>query len=283
MVGRRTLFHLFCHGLLVLGIVSIAFPIWIAIVATTHSNADIISGTPPLWFGDLGLSVFRELFSDSGSTTSSSAPVTLMLFNSLVMAVCITVGKLTISIMSAYAVVFFRFPGRMLAFWVIFFTLMLPVEVRIMPTFEVISNMKMLNSFPGLTIPLIASATATFLFRQFFLTVPAELVEAARIDGAGPVKFFFDILLPLSRTNIAALTVITFIYGWNQYIWPLLITTDPKYNTIVMSIKQMLFVADGLIEWNKIMATTLVAMLPPVIVVLAMQKFFVKGLIDSEK
>ena len=196
---------------------------------------------------------------------------------------CITIGKLSISIMSAYAVVFFRFPGRMLAFWMIFFTLMLPVEVRIMPTFEVITNLNMLNSFYGLTIPLIASATATFLFRQFFLTVPNELVEAARIDGAGPIKFFFDILLPLSRTNIAALFVITFIYGWNQYLWPLLITTDVQYYTIVMGIKQMLGVVDGVIEWNKIMATTIIAMLPPVIVVIAMQKAFVKGLVDSEK
>lgn len=185
--------------------------------------------------------------------------------------------------MSAYAVVFFRFPGRMIAFWMIFFTLMLPVEVRIMPTFEVITNLNMLNSFYGLTIPLIASATATFLFRQFFLTVPHELVEAARIDGAGPMKFFIDILLPLSRTNIAALFVITFIYGWNQYLWPLLITTDIEYYTIVMGIKQMLGVVDGVVEWNKIMATTIIAMLPPVVVVLAMQKAFVKGLVDSEK
>ncbi|KOO04159.1 sn-glycerol-3-phosphate ABC transporter permease UgpE [Vibrio nereis] len=282
MVERRPIFNLFCHVILVLGIASIALPVWIAIVATTHENSAFATGTP-LWFGDLGFSVFSELLSNASKVNNTALPITGMLFNSLVMALCITIGKLTISIMSAYAVVFFRFPGRMIAFWMIFFTLMLPVEVRIMPTFEVITNLNMLNSFYGLTIPLIASATATFLFRQFFLTVPHELVEAARIDGAGPIKFFVDILLPLSRTNIAALFVITFIYGWNQYLWPLLITTDIEYYTIVMGIKQMLGVVDGVIEWNKIMATTIIAMLPPVIVVIVMQKAFVKGLVDSEK
>ncbi|MEI6897623.1 MAG: sn-glycerol-3-phosphate ABC transporter permease UgpE [Psychromonas sp.] len=282
MVQRRPLFRIFCHIVLMLGIVSIAFPVWIALVATTHENTAFAT-TTPLWFGDLGFSVFRDLLSNQSTFNNSSLPISKMLLNSLVMALVITVGKLTISIMSAYAVVFFRFPGRMLAFWMIFFTLMLPVEVRIIPTFEVVTNLNMLNSFSGLTIPLIASATATFLFRQFFLTVPRELIEAARIDGAGPIRFFFDILLPLSRTNIAALFVITFIYGWNQYLWPLLITTDVQYYTIVMGIKQMLGVTDGVIEWNKIMATTIIAMLPPVIVVIAMQKAFVKGLVDAEK
>lgn len=282
MVERRPVFTIFCHIILLLGIFSIALPVWIALVATTHENTEFATGTP-LWFGELGFSVFTELLSNESTFNNSALPITHMLVNSLIMALCITFGKLTISIMSAYAVVFFRFRGRMIAFWMIFFTLMLPVEVRIMPTFEVITNLNMLNSFYGLTIPLIASATATFLFRQFFMTVPNELVEAARIDGAGPIKFFFDILLPLSRTNIAALFVITFIYGWNQYLWPLLITTDAQYYTIVMGIKQMLGVVDGVIEWNKIMATTIIAMLPPVIVVLAMQKAFVKGLVDSEK
>ncbi|MFV8410698.1 sn-glycerol-3-phosphate ABC transporter permease UgpE [Vibrio owensii] len=282
MVERRSFFNLFCHVILILGIISIALPVWIAIVATTHENSAFATGTP-LWFGDLGFSVFTDLLSNDTQYNNNTLPIGSMLLNSFIMAMCITIGKLSISIMSAYAVVFFRFPGRMLAFWMIFFTLMLPVEVRIMPTFEVITNLNMLNSFYGLTIPLIASATATFLFRQFFLTVPNELVEAARIDGAGPIKFFFDILLPLSRTNIAALFVITFIYGWNQYLWPLLITTDVQYYTIVMGIKQMLGVVDGVVEWNKIMATTIIAMLPPVIVVIAMQKAFVKGLVDSEK
>jgi len=282
MVERRPLFDFFCHVILVLGILAIAIPVWVALVATTHENGAFVKETP-LWVGELGLSIFTDLLNQSDPRSHSQLPILNMLTNSMIMALCITFGKLSISIMSAYAVVFFRFPGRMLAFWLIFFTLMLPVEVRIMPTFEVITNLNMLNSFSGLTIPLIASATATFLFRQFFLTVPNELVEAARIDGAGPIKFFFDILLPLSRTNIAALFVITFIYGWNQYLWPMLITTDIEHQTIVMGIKQMLGVEDGLIEWNRIMATTIIAMLPPVFVVIAMQKAFVKGLVDSEK
>jgi len=282
MIERRPLFNIFCHAMLILGILAIALPVWLALVATTHENTVFATGTP-LWFGDLGFQVFKDLLSTDSNLNHSTLPITHMLFNSFIMALTITVGKLSISILSAYAVVFFRFPGRMLAFWMIFFTLMLPVEVRIMPTFEVITNLNMLNSFSGLTIPLIASATATFLFRQFFLTIPKELIEAARIDGAGPIKFFFDILLPLSRTNIAALFVITFIYGWNQYLWPLLITTDAQYYTIVMGIKQMLDVVDGIVEWNKIMATTIIAMLPPVIVVIAMQKAFVKGLVDTEK
>ena len=282
MVERRPLFDFFCHVILVLGILAIVIPVWVALVATTHENGAFVKETP-LWFGELGFSIFTDLLNQSDPSSHSQLPILNMLTNSMIMALCITFGKLSISIMSAYAVVFFRFSGRMLAFWLIFFTLMLPVEVRIMPTFEVITNLNMLNSFSGLTIPLIASATATFLFRQFFLTVPNELVEAARIDGAGPIKFFFDILLPLSRTNIAALFVITFIYGWNQYLWPMLITTDIEHQTIVMGIKQMLGVEDGLIEWNRIMATTIIAMLPPVFVVIAMQKAFVKGLVDSEK
>jgi sn-glycerol 3-phosphate transport system permease protein len=212
-----------------------------------------------------------------------SAPVWKMLLNSLIMALGITVGKIAISIISAYAIVYFRFPLKNLAFWLIFLTLMLPVEVRIVPTYEVVAGLGLLNSYSGLILPLIASATATFLFRQLFLTIPDELVEAARIDGAGPMRFFLDVLLPMSRTNIAALFVILFIYGWNQYLWPLLITTDPSMNTIVMGLKQMLPTGDQTVEWPVIMATALLAMVPPVAVVLFMQKLFVKGLVESEK
>jgi sn-glycerol 3-phosphate transport system permease protein len=199
------------------------------------------------------------------------------------MALGIAIGKIAISILSAFAIVYFRFPLRMLAFWTIFVTLMLPVEVRILPTFEVAANLGLLNSYWGLTVPLIASATATFLFRQFFLTVPDELTEAARIDGAGPLKFFKDILLPLSRTNIAALFVILFIYGWNQYLWPLLITTDEHMYTIVMGIQRMVTVADAEPLWNLTMAVAMLALLPPVVVVLVMQRWFVRGLIETEK
>lgn len=282
MVENRPWLNRFCHLMLIIGILVMVLPVWLALVATTHPN-NVFATQTPLWFGDLGFSVFRDLFQDSAAVNSGTLPIKQMFFNSFIVALVITFGKLSISILSAYAVVFFRFPMRMLAFWLIFFTLMLPVEVRIMPTFEVVSNLNLLNSYAGLTIPLIASATATFLFRQFFLTIPNELIEAARMDGAGPFKFFKDILLPLSRTNIAALFVITFIYGWNQYLWPLLITTETQYYTLVLGIKQMLSVADGVIEWNKIMAVTLIAMLPPVLVVLGMQKAFVKGLVDTEK
>jgi len=206
-----------------------------------------------------------------------------MMTNSLIMAVGIVVGKISISIISAFAIVYFRFPLRMFFFWLIFLTLMLPVEVRILPTYKVVADLGLLNTYTGLTLPLIASATATFLFRQFFLTVPDELFEAARVDGAGPIRFFLTILVPLSRTNIAALTVILFIYGWNQYLWPLLITTETQMSTIVMHIQRMLFVADAIPEWNLTMAVAVLAMGPPVLVVLVMQRLFVKGLVETEK
>src|SRR5690606_1641264 len=210
-------------------------------------------------------------------------PVARMMWISLATAMIIAVGKIAISLLSAFAVVYFRFRGRMVCFWMIFVTLMLPVEVRIVPTYEVVSDLGMLTRYAGLTIPLIAAATATFLFRQFFLTVPDELVEAARMDGAGPMRFFRDILLPLSRTTIAALFVIQFIYGWNQYLWPLLITTQENMYPVVIGIKRMISGGDSVTEWNLTMATAILAMLPPALVVILMQKWFVKGLVDTEK
>jgi sn-glycerol 3-phosphate transport system permease protein len=206
-----------------------------------------------------------------------------MLFNSTVVALSITLGKIAISIISSFAIVYFRFPLRMFFFWMIFVTLMLPVEVRIIPTFQVIADLGMLNSYAGLTLPLIASATATFLFRQFFLTIPDELAEAARIDGAGPLRFFWDVVVPLSKTTMAALFVIQFIYGWNQYLWPLLITTDESMYTVVIGIKRMIVGGDAANEWNLVMATAMLALLPPAVVVLLMQKWFVKGLVETEK
>ena len=206
-----------------------------------------------------------------------------MLFNSLVMALMISIGKIAISILSAFAVVYFRFPLRNFFFWSIFITLMLPVEVRIIPTFKVVADLGLLNSYVGLTLPLITSATATFLFRQFFLTVPDELAEAARIDGAGPMRFFRDILLPLSKTSIAALFVIQFIYGWNQYLWPLLVTTEESMYTVVIGIKRMIVGSDAANDWHLVMATAMLALLPPALVVVLMQKWFVKGLVDTEK
>ena len=281
MIENRPLLVYFTHGVLILGLIVISFPIYIAFVASTHAVEDLIATVQP-WFGGQLIENYLTVLR-SGKQTAGGVPVSTMMFNSLVMALGITVGKIMISIISAYAIVFFRFPFRMFFFWIIFLTLMLPVEVRILPTYKVVADLGLLNTYAGLTLPLIASATATFLFRQFFLTVPDELVEAARVDGAGPVRFFLTILLPLSRTNIAALSVILFIFGWNQYLWPLLITTDTDMTTIVMGIQRMLFVADAVPEWNLTMATAMLAMLPPVVVVLVMQRQFVKGLVETEK
>jgi sn-glycerol 3-phosphate transport system permease protein len=199
------------------------------------------------------------------------------------MALVIPVGKIAISIISAFAIVYFRFRMRMFFFWMIFITLMLPVEVRIIPTFKVIADLGLLNTYTGLTVPLIASATATFLFRQFFMTIPDELAEAARVDGAGPMRFFRDVVLPLSKTSMAALFVIQFIYGWNQYLWPLLITSDESMYTTVIGIKRMMVGGDAATEWQLVMATAILAMLPPALVVILMQKWFVKGLVETEK
>ena len=278
MVEKRGAGRWLTHLGLIIGVAFIFFPIWLAFVASTVEQQDIVRPPMPLLPGDRFFENYARAL-----TSGVNAPVARMLFNSAVMALGISLGKIAISLLSAFAIVYFRFPGRRLFFWLIFLTLMLPVEVRIVPTYEVAANFGMLNSYPGLIFPLVASATATFLFRQFFMTVPDELVEAARVDGARPMRFFFDILLPMSRTNIAALFVILFIYGWNQYLWPLLITTDPSMNTIVMGIKQMFPSGDDIADWPVIMATSILAMLPPVIVVIAMQKLFIRGLFESEK
>ena len=278
MVEKRGIGLILTHVGLLLGIALVCFPIYLAFVASTLLQQDIVQPPLPLVPGPhLVENYTRALFS------GLNAPVGVMLMNSMIMALGITIGKIAISIISAFAIVYFRFPFRMLFFWLIFVTLMLPVEVRIVPTYEVVANFGMLNSYSGLILPLVASATATFMFRQLFMTIPDELVEAARVDGAGPMRFFWDILLPLSRTNIAALFVILFIYGWNQYLWPLLITTKPEMNTIVMGIKQMFPSGDDLADWPVIMATAILAMLPPVAVVVFMQKLFVKGLVETEK
>jgi len=278
MVERRGLSLWITHALMIAGVLVIFFPIWLAFVASTVTQAEIVSPPMPVWPGDQFLANYTAaLFS------GVNVPVATMLWNSLIMAVGIAVGKIMISLLSAFAIVYFRFPGRTTFFWMIFLTLMLPVEVRIVPTFEVVAGFGMLNSYSGLIFPLIASATATFLFRQFFMTIPDELAEAARVDGARPMQFCRDVVVPMSRTNIAALFVILFIYGWNQYLWPLLITTDPEMNTIVMGIKQMFPSGDDVADWPVIMATSILAMIPPVLVVVSMQKLFIRGLVDSEK
>ena len=278
MVEKRGLGILLSHAIMILGVLIVFFPIWLAFVASTVTQPEIVSPPMPLLPGDQFFINYKKAL-----LAGVNVPVGTMLTNSLVMAIGIAVGKIIISLLSAFAIVYFRFPGKKTFFWLIFITLMLPVEVRIVPTYEIIAGFGMLNSYGGLIFPLIASATATFLFRQFFMTVPDELAEAARVDGAKPLRFFWDILIPMSRTNIAALFVILFIYGWNQYLWPLLITTDPEMNTIVMGIKQMFPSGDDVADWPVIMATSILAMIPPVIVVISMQKLFIRGLVDSEK
>jgi len=282
MIENRPIITLISHITLILGVMIIAFPIWVTFVAATHDAVRMVQVPLPLWPGNHFFDNLKQAMV-RGIAGGGDLGVGMMLLNSLAMAMMIAVGKIAISLLSAFAIVYFKFPFRMGFFWLIFITLMLPVEVRIIPTFEVVANLNMLNTYWGLSIPLIASATATFMFRQTFLTIPDELLEAARIDGAGPMRFFKDILLPMSRTNIAALFVILFIYGWNQYLWPLLVTTEQDMYTVVMAIKQMLETAEQAPEWNIIMMTTLLAMMPPVLVVIFMQKLFVKGLTETEK
>ncbi|MCP1314659.1 MULTISPECIES: sn-glycerol-3-phosphate ABC transporter permease UgpE [unclassified Halomonas] len=282
MVENRRFLNVLTHLVLIIGVLVVAFPVYVAFIASTHEAGAFVRGVIPLTPGDNFWATYSQMLG-SGWQVAGAPPVWLMLANSTIMALAIAFGKITISILSAFAIVYFRFRFRMLAFWIIFITLMLPVEVRIIPTYAVVANLGMLNSYAGLTLPLIASATATFLFRQFFMTVPEELMEASRVDGAGPMKFFKDILLPVSITNIAALFVIMFIYGWVQYLWPLLVTTQEDFYTIVLGIKRLMASSDRVPAWNLIMATVTLAMVPPVLVVLLMQKLFVKGLTETEK
>ena len=283
MIERSVGLRVLGHVVMVLGLLVVAFPLYLAFVASTHTAEAILQVPMPLVPGSNLLKTYESALLGGGAGSGSTAPAARMMWVSLVTALTIAFGKIAISLLSAFAIVYFRFPMKNLFFWAIFVTLMLPVEVRIMPTYKVVSDLGMLNSYAGLTVPLIASATATFLFRQFFLTVPDELVEAARVDGAGPMRFFKDILLPLSKTSIAALFVIQFIYGWNQYLWPLLVTTSEDMYPVVIGIKRMIAGGDAANDWNIVMATALLAMLPPAIVVVVMQKWFVKGLVDTEK
>ncbi|ACB62826.1 sn-glycerol-3-phosphate ABC transporter permease UgpE [Burkholderia ambifaria] len=281
MIENRKGFDLFCHAVLIAGVVAIVFPVYVAFCAATMNAQEVFTIPLSLVPSTHLLENIAYIWGHgSGGTT---APFGRLLVNSFVMALGIAVGKIAVSILSAYAIVYFRFPFRNTAFWLIFITLMLPVEVRIFPTVQVVSTLHLTNAYAGLTLPLIASATATFLFRQFFMTLPDELMDAARIDGAGPMRFFWDVVLPLSKTTIAALFVITFIYGWNQYLWPILITTEASLSTAVVGIKTMIASGDAATEWQYVMAATLLAMIPPLVVVLAMQRWFVRGLVDSEK
>ena len=284
MIERRPALDILSHVILLLGVSMVAFPLYLTFVASTQTAEQISRSIPmSMMPGTNFWESYRLALLGGETSLGGKVPaVWPMMQTSLISALVISIGKIAISLLSAFALVYFRFPMRNFFFWMIFITLMLPVEVRISPTYEVVSNLGMLNTYAGLTVPLIASATATFLLRQFFLTVPDELVEAARMDGAGAMRFFKDILLPLSATNIAALFVIQFIYGWNQYLWPLLVTTNEDMYPIVMGIKRML-AGEAYTEWNIVMATAILAMLPPALVVILMQKWFVKGLVDTEK
>jgi sn-glycerol 3-phosphate transport system permease protein len=280
MVEHRPWLAWLTHCVLVLGVAVVAFPVYLTFVASTLTADQVLDVPMRLLPGSHLVENYAQVLAHGAG---GAAPLGTLMTNSVISALIIAVGKITISILSAYAIVYFRFPGRMLCFWLIFITLMLPVEVRILPTYKVVADLGMLDSYTGLTLPLIASATATFLFRQFFLTIPDELLEAARIDGAGPLRFFWDVVLPLSMTNIAALFVILFIYGWNQYLWPLLITTREDMYTAVIGIRRLISGGDAATEWNLVMTTAMLAMLPPALVVIVMQRWFVKGLVDSEK
>jgi sn-glycerol 3-phosphate transport system permease protein len=282
MVENRPFLTVLSHLVVLIGVIIIAFPVWMTFVASTHSQQTMLQSPIPVLPGPHLIENYTKVLTE-GYGRIGNTPVLMTLTNSMIMALGVALGKIAISITSAFAIVYFRFPGRMYFFWAIFVTLMLPVEVRIVPTYGVVASLGMLDSYYGLIIPLIASATATFLFRQFFLSVPDELTEAARVDGASPMRFFWDILLPMSRTSIAALFVIQFIYGWNQYLWPLLITTKESYYTVVMTVSRQANVVDGVPSWNLLMAMAMLAMLPPVLVVVFMQRQFVRGLVETEK
>ena len=282
MVENRPWLTFLCHALLITSVIVVAFPLYIAFIASTHTAERMFEIPIPLLPGGELLHNYVTVLTQ-GVAGASTAPVGHMMFNSLVMALTIAIGKIAISILSAFAIVYFRFPLKNFFFWMIFITLMLPVEVRILPTYKVVADLGLIDTYAGLTVPLIASATATFLFRQFFLTIPDELMEAARIDGASALRFFWDVVLPLSKTNIAALFVILFIYGWNQYLWPLLVTTQESMYTTVIGIRRMIPGGDASVDWNLVMATAMLALAPPALVVLLMQRWFVKGLVDTEK
>ncbi|HGM5491068.1 TPA: sn-glycerol-3-phosphate ABC transporter permease UgpE [Serratia fonticola] len=281
MIENRRGLDIFSHTMLILGVLVVLFPLYVAFVAATLDDQQVFQVPMTLVPGGHLWDNIRHIW--QGGVGTLKVPFSMLLLNSVIMALAITCGKIVVSVLSAYAIVYFRFPLRSLFFWLIFMTLMLPVEVRIFPTVEVISNLNLLDSYTGLTLPLMASATATFLLRQFFMTLPDELLEAARIDGAGPMRFFWDIVLPLSKTNLAALFVITFIYGWNQYLWPILVTSDASMSTAVAGIRSMISTSGAPTQWNQVMAAMMLTLIPPLAVVLLMQRWFVRGLVDSEK
>jgi len=273
------------HLILIAGAAFLIAPLWVAFMSSTHSAETLFREGLQLWVGDHFWETYSAVMFETGGVTKNSTALT-MLWNSTVLGLGFAVGKIVISMMAAYAIVYFRFPLAEFFFWMIFLTLLLPLEVRIVPSYEVVAKLGMLNSYTGLIVPLIASATGTFFFRQFYKSAPDELLEAARLDGAGTVRFFIDILVPLSRTMIAAIFIIMFVVGWNQYLWPLIMTTDDQLYTIVIGIKQayqILSEGGELPQFQEAFALTILAILPPVAVVILFQRWFVKGLLESEK
>ncbi|KTD68627.1 MULTISPECIES: sn-glycerol-3-phosphate ABC transporter permease UgpE [Legionella] len=265
------------HGVLCCFVILMLLPVYLALVAASNEGNIMMQSHIPMVPGTLLFKNLKAVMTE-GLAVTGGEPITSMLLNSFFMAMAIALGKIVLALGSAFALVYFDFPFKKLCFALIFTTMMLPIEVRIVPTFQVVASFGLLNSFTGLTLPLFVSATGTFLFRQFFKTIPSELVDAAKLDGAGAVRFFFDIVLPLSRTQIASLFVILFVYGWNQYLWPLVITTETKMATVVMGIRYLAGVADQIPQWHYIMAVALIALIPPCMVVMLMQRWFEKGL-----
>ena len=273
-----TLNHSLAHCFLIAFTALLFIPFYMAIVAASH-EAEALTHVPlPLLPGTALLTNLKTILF-IGLPGTLGRPVWMLLWNSFCMAFCIAAGKIIVALFSAFSLIYFDLPGKKIFFALIFSTMMLPVEVRIVPTFQVVAAFSWMNSYMGLTFPLMASATATFLFQQFFKTIPRELVDAATLDGAGPWRFFVDMLIPLSMSQIAALFFVLFVYGWNQYLWPLVSTTDASMSTIVMGIRALSGVADQVPQWHYIMCVALIALLPPCLVVLVMQHGFEKGLV----
>lgn len=265
----------FVHLLLIISVASICFPLYYAFVISTQSMEEVTQTPQKLWPSGYLLQNYIKIWHriDLGR----------LLLNSGIVALAVSIGKIVISILSAFAIVYFNFRGKQICFWMIFVTLMLPVPVRIISTYQVVSQLGWIDTYSGLIIPLIASATATFLFRQFYLTIPDELVDAAKMDGSGPLRFLWSILLPNSGPNIAALFVVMFIYGWNQYLWPLMVTNSDKMRVVVVGIASTIPTGTQLPEWNLVMAVAMMALLPPVLIVILMQRYFMHGLLETEK
>ncbi|WOS63076.1 sn-glycerol-3-phosphate ABC transporter permease UgpE [Sinorhizobium fredii] len=279
---HRTRF--FDHVILLIGVFIMVAPVVVAFMTSTHEAADIHRNGLSLTWGGHFAETYEAVLTREGGFTGKVTGLNMML-NSMILGLGFAIGKIVLSMLAAYAIVYFRFPLATFFFWVIFTTLLLPLEVRILPSYEVMNALKLTNTYTGLIVPLLASATGTFYFRQFFKSVPDELLEAARIDGAGPFKFFIDVLVPLSRIMMAAIFIIMFVYGWNQYLWPTLMTTDEGFFTLVRGIKQILlvWVGSNIPDYNEAFALAILAMLPPVMIVVIFQRWFIKGLTESDK